>query len=223
MTDWSVSDLQVLKEELLKPEAAISRKEIEKEQRINDILEAAEQAFAEKNFHEVTVDEIAMRVGVSKGSIYLYFKNKEELFFSVLINKTRALVAALTDVVQSNEQFEDCLTEYVRTYIKFFQNNVHYFMLMQSEKTRNSLDAHYQMHEFAENLIHEFLGIIETVIEKGVEQKVLRKAPAISMAKMLAGMLNMFTFSKLILKEEISVEEEVEQVVNLFLNGVRKK
>jgi len=46
------------------------------------ILEVAETVFAEKGFHATKVDEIASRAGVAKGTVYLYFKSKEHLFFS---------------------------------------------------------------------------------------------------------------------------------------------
>ncbi len=51
-----------------------------KEEAKNRILEAANKVFAEKGYHEATMDDIAKRLGVSKGAIYLYFSGKEDLF-----------------------------------------------------------------------------------------------------------------------------------------------
>src|SRR5437870_13659978 len=51
-----------------------------KEEAKSRILEAANKVFAEKGYHEATMDDIAKRLGVSKGAIYLYFSSKEDLF-----------------------------------------------------------------------------------------------------------------------------------------------
>ena len=58
-------------------------KEREKEQRQNDIINAARKLFADKDFDEVSMDEIAREVGLGKSTLYLYFKNKESLYFAV--------------------------------------------------------------------------------------------------------------------------------------------
>src|SRR2546430_5147449 len=51
-----------------------------KEEAKSRILDAANRVFAEKGYHEATMDDIGKRLGVSKGAIYLYFSSKEDLF-----------------------------------------------------------------------------------------------------------------------------------------------
>ena len=51
-----------------------------KEEARSRILNAANKVFAEKGYHEATMEDIAKRLGVSKGAIYLYFSSKEDLF-----------------------------------------------------------------------------------------------------------------------------------------------
>ena len=55
-----------------------SLKDRQREERERLILEAAEELLAEKGYHEMSIDEIAARVGVSKGTVYLHFSSKEE-------------------------------------------------------------------------------------------------------------------------------------------------
>nr|WP_243686751.1 helix-turn-helix domain-containing protein [Methanobacterium formicicum] len=57
------------------------RREREKEQRRNDILKAAEKLFLSREYDNVSMNDIAREVELSKATIYLYFENKEELFF----------------------------------------------------------------------------------------------------------------------------------------------
>ena len=63
----------------------VNWKEREKEQRRNDIVDAAEKLFFEMDYGGVSMDEIARKIGLGKGTLYLYFKNKESLFYAVAL------------------------------------------------------------------------------------------------------------------------------------------
>lgn len=62
----------------------VDRREREKTQRRNTIIDAAEQLFFNKGFANTTIDEVAEMVELSKGTIYLYFKSKEELYCAII-------------------------------------------------------------------------------------------------------------------------------------------
>lgn len=67
--------------------ATADRKEREKEQRKNVILDAAEKLFFSKGFDSVSMEEIAKEVELGKGTLYLYFKSKDSLFFAIISRK----------------------------------------------------------------------------------------------------------------------------------------
>jgi AcrR family transcriptional regulator len=80
-----------------------------KEDRPQEITEAAFEAFAEKGYAATRVEEVAKRAGVSKGLMYLYFKTKEELFKavvkSVVVRRVDALIEAVETTELSSEEF----------------------------------------------------------------------------------------------------------------------
>ena len=85
-----------------------------KEEARSRILDAANKVFAEKGYHEATMDDIAKRLGVSKGAIYLYFSSKEDLFEAMVKTAPQAFKEILyssfgdeADPVQSATQFFD--------------------------------------------------------------------------------------------------------------------
>ncbi len=85
-----------------------------KEEAKSRILEAANRVFAEKGYHEATMDDIAKRLGVSKGAIYLYFASKEDLFEAMCKTAPQAFKEILyssfgaeTNPIQSATQFFD--------------------------------------------------------------------------------------------------------------------
>ena len=63
------------------------RKEKEKEQRRNIILDVAQQLFFSKKYDEITIEEIANKAQLAKGTLYLYFKSKEELYSAVALEE----------------------------------------------------------------------------------------------------------------------------------------
>src|SRR6266566_7221693 len=85
-----------------------------KEEARSRILDAANKVFAEKGYHEATMEDIAKRLGVSKGAIYLYFSSKEDLFEAMVKTAPQAFKEILyssfgdeTNPVQSATQFFD--------------------------------------------------------------------------------------------------------------------
>ena len=199
-----------------------NRKEQEKLARKQDILEAGLQLFAEKDFHEVTVDEIAERVGLSKGTLYLYFKNKEDLFFSIVQDKTDLLYGRLHAAIEYDQSFDDCLKGFVYTFLSFFEEYKPYFKIVQSEKIRLNVDDHYRLHQFGMGAFQTFFNLFIELIEIGKKQKIIRNIETVVLAKNLRGILNSFTFHRVFLGSQETVEQETDHVVDLFLHGVAK-
>ncbi len=74
------------------------RREREKEERRCSILEAAERVFFTKGFAAATMDEVAAEAEVSKGTLYLYFKSKDELFFALSSPSIERVLTELRDI-----------------------------------------------------------------------------------------------------------------------------
>ena len=83
------------------------------------ILEAASSLFAEKSFQEVGIREIAKRAGCSHTTIYLYFKNKDEILFEVASAPLENLYQTTLEIYQSNESVEDRLLGVCHHFIRF--------------------------------------------------------------------------------------------------------
>src|SRR5207249_8991221 len=84
-----------------------------KEEARSRILDAANKVFAERGYHEATMEDIAKRLGVSKGAIYLYFSSKEDLFEAMVKTAPQAFKEILyssfgdeADPVQSATQLD---------------------------------------------------------------------------------------------------------------------
>ena len=131
-----------------------------KEEARSRILDAANKVFAEKGYHEATMDDIAKRLGVSKGAIYLYFSSKEDLFEAMVKTAPQAFKEILyssfgdeADPVQSATQFFDKM-------LKLSASNPGLSFEILSEASRNPTLKRIlkQNHEEYEEVLTSFLA-----------------------------------------------------------------
>jgi TetR/AcrR family transcriptional regulator len=104
-----------------------SRKEREKEQRKKDILDSAEKLFFERGYDNVSMNDIAKDVELSKATLYLYFDNKEELFFAAVLQGTKIMVSMIEEEVEKEETGVNKLAAFSRAYNLFVENYPDYY------------------------------------------------------------------------------------------------
>jgi AcrR family transcriptional regulator len=95
------------------------RKEREKEQRRNDILDAAEKQFFARGYDNVTMDDIAKQVELNKATLYLYFKDKESLYFTVVLRGVRIMGEMVRAREEKAKTGFDKLWEIGHAYVSF--------------------------------------------------------------------------------------------------------
>ena len=105
------------------------RKEREKLQRRNDIIDAAEKVFFSRGFESATMDEIAEKVELSKGTLYLYFKSKEDLQFAIFMRGSDILMKMMKDNLSQDSKGYQRLLELADSFIRFSRENRNYFNL----------------------------------------------------------------------------------------------
>ena len=103
------------------------RKEREKKQRKNDIVDAAEKVFFEKGLNNSTMDEVAKQAELSKGTLYLYFKSKEEIHFEIKIRALNILNRMFQKSISEKKNgFENCV-EIGKAYVEFVNKYRNYY------------------------------------------------------------------------------------------------
>ncbi len=102
------------------------RKQREKEQRRTEIVDAAEKLFYKKGFDNVTMDEIADAVEFSKGSLYLYFKNKDSLFFAIVARMHREYFRQFRKLLDENASGGEQIRTMIRHLVEYTKNHQEY-------------------------------------------------------------------------------------------------
>lgn len=204
------------------------RKEREKENRRHEIISAAESIFFEKGYEIATMDEIATKAELSKGTLYLYFNSKEEIHFSIVVKGLQILNQFLkTDYVESKKGNEN-LMDMGKAYVKFSQQYENYFkaiMHFDSNKIEKLDDEKKQIIFQDESPLVFFIEIIEKGKKDGTIRTDISSAElAIMLWSQTSGILEIIVKRTQIL-DLIGINKE-EMILNNFkilLEGVEIK
>jgi TetR/AcrR family fatty acid metabolism transcriptional regulator len=145
------------------------------------ILEAACKVFAEMGFHQSTISQIAKEAGVADGTIYLYFKNKNDILVQFYEYKTKQVFDRFRESVDQADTAVEKLRNLIRTHLNEFQKDPNMAMVYQAEV--------YQQRRLARDSIKEmskmYRDIITELIERGQEEGSMRRNLYIGLVKRL--------------------------------------
>ena len=100
------------------------------------ILDAATAVFAERDFHQVLVSEVAARAGVGKGTVYLYFPTKDQLHRVALEGSLERLAGEVEAAAGSDAPVDEALRRIVLSILRFFWRRPHLLTLVQRFEQR---------------------------------------------------------------------------------------
>ncbi|MFA5164951.1 MAG: TetR/AcrR family transcriptional regulator [Candidatus Omnitrophota bacterium] len=113
--------------------AGFSRKERDRQLRRSDIFSAAEHIFALKGYHKATIRDIAKEAQYATGTVYLHFKDKDELYLSLFTEKLKTMLSIVEEKMSSAKDAKGKLETFVRESLLFFENNLDFFRIFVSE------------------------------------------------------------------------------------------
>lgn len=148
------------------------RKERERKQRRNDILDAAEKVFFKKGFNQATMDELAEEAELSKGTLYLYFENKEDVYFGIchralilLMEMFKGAVNNQTRGIEKVRAIGQAYYRYAQTYEKYFNTIAHYEMTQLSSEKESPLAR--ECNELGRQMMQVVAGAIQAGMDDG--------------------------------------------------------
>ncbi len=148
------------------------RRAREKAQRRREILDAARQEFFERGFHHPTMDDIAARAQVSKGTIYLYYKSKEAILAHLLLEGLDLLLGQMKAACPVSDAAppEQTLQQLALAYLHFCQTYPNYFrLIMAFDRGRFEESICPELHQQVLEKSLQGLDLLARTIERGVE------------------------------------------------------
>jgi AcrR family transcriptional regulator len=193
------------------------------ESRPEEILEAALHVFGEQGFARTRLEEVARRAGVSKGTLYLYFKSKEDLFREMARACVSASVAQEEEFVRTFEgSTRDLLEQFIRRYWAKMNEpaNLRLVRVVQLELTNFPELARF----FFQEVILRMRSLIQSIIELGIERGEFRPVNPGFVARALQTLCAQLAQSQHHYRaydlHPMSYDELQSGIIDLYLNGV---
>lgn len=188
------------------------------EERTEQILEAASQVFAEKGFASARMDDIAARVGLSKGTLYLYFKSKDALITALLdrlfqreMRDLSALQHASGSVHERLQRFVDAILRDLQTWMRLLPVAYEFLGLIFRNKTVRNAFRQY---------LRTYTSLVRPLIEEGIANGEFRpvdpQQAAIALGALVEGSILLWVYDP----ESVQLEEQIRKGLEIFLKGI---
>ena len=135
------------------------------------ILQAAIEIFSKSNFQNATIAEIARKANVAEGTIYQYFKNKEDLFFSIPVEKTKEFCRELELHLQGIHGVFNKIRKFIWYYLYFFKMNPEYARTLMLEMRVSKSFVKTKSYKSFKPFTNQILEIIEEGQREGMIRK----------------------------------------------------
>src|SRR2546423_2127530 len=186
----------------------------------SSILRAATRVFARSGYFNSKVADIAKAAGVADGTVYLYFKSKNEILHSIFDQNMAEAIAAGRKRIEKVKDPADKLRRIALLHLERLGADRDLAIVFQVE-LRGSTKF---MEEFSAAGFAEYLGLLSSIFEEGQRVGVFRKdVKAKVAAKILFGALDEMATNWVISKRRYQLEPMAEVVLDVFLNGISSK
>jgi len=190
-------------------------------ERRQEILEAAMTLFSQKGFERTTVDEIASSANVGKGTVYLYFDNKEQIFLAIIEKGLLELQELLTDISHTQDFWQQ-VYKIVYTNLEYVEKHREFYRLFLKERLNMKLLNHEETHRIImekHNMLHRLLT---EFLQKGIDQGYLRPGNSHDYCIAVSGILNHFAAIWIMFDSTESLTAKTDTILELILSGIKK-
>ena len=183
------------------------------------ILRAAIDTFAARGFFNAQVADVARAAGVAAGTVYLYFRGKDDLLISIFERTMKEAIAAGRETVRGAVEPVERLRAIARLHLDRMGRDRALAVVFQVELRQSTKF----MERFSATHLREYLGVIRDVIADGQAKGVFRRSvnPTLA-AKLFFGALDEMATNWILSRRKYSLVSEADAIVDLFIGGLAK-
>ena len=184
------------------------------------ILKAATRVFAQRGFFNAQVADVAKAAGVAAGTVYLYFRSKDDLLVSLFERTMKDAIAAGREALAGVTDPRDRLRRVARLHLERLGRDRDLAVVFQVE-LRQSIKF---MERFSSSYLRDYLGLIREAVEAGQAAGIFRtEVSPTTAAKILFGALDEMATNWMLSRRRYPLEADADAVIDLFLNGVHRR
>ncbi len=200
----------------------ISRKEREYLVHRGEILSAAEKVFAAKGFFPTTMSEIAETAEFGTGTLYKYFKSKEDLYFTLIDEKTDEINRLVKSELLQKTSAIERIKKVLGLQLEFIERNRDFFRIYTSEGSRFEWTVKDELGKGIHEKMVTYIHILAEVMNQGIEGGEFRALNPMELAHALVGIVNSYIFEWLISPQSYPLISKLDTVLEIFLGGAQQ-
>ena len=185
------------------------------EKKRHRIMEVASRVFAERDYHAVTMDDVARRSGVGKGTLYRYFDSKEDLFIALMDEGLALLADRLEEEQKAEVPPTETLSRMIHTIVRSFCQHLPFFRILNGDKGRLIVRKKQLFHERRRRMV----TALGRVLERGMAAGVFRHLDPEVAPSLLIGMVWGMVLNH---SERATPEALAAVIVDIFFRGTLK-
>jgi TetR/AcrR family fatty acid metabolism transcriptional regulator len=190
---------------------------VEKNHKYHQILEAAVRVFARQGFYQSTVAKIAREAGVADGTIYLYFKNKDDILVQFFSFRAKQVFESFREAVDRADSSLDKLRNLVRRHLAEFQRDRDGAVVYQVETHQSSRLAEAQIKAMSQM----YRDLISEIVEQGQQDGTIRKDLYVGLVKrLIIGAVDEVINTWLHSDGQYDLVSMADPLVELFMKGI---
>lgn len=182
------------------------------------IVDAAVIVIAENGYHQAQVSKIAKEAGVADGTIYLYFKNKEDILISVFREKMGVFVENVKEILKKEISATEMLAKMIENHFSLLNGDRHLAIVTQLELRQSNKELRYRINE----VLKEYLTLLDTILKEGIEKGEFDERIDIRLARqMVFGTIDETITSWVMNDQKYDLMKLAPEVHRLILNGMK--
>jgi TetR/AcrR family fatty acid metabolism transcriptional regulator len=182
------------------------------------IIQAAIEVFSKKDFKSASISEIAQKASVANGTIYQYFKNKEDLFFAIPIEKTIEFRSHLELHLEGISGAFNKLRKFVWYFLYFFKTNPGYGRILMLEMRVSKSFVQTETYDFLKQSVSQ---IIDIIIEGQNEGVIRQDTDVYILRHLVLGIVEHMVSRWLLKGEKYDLLEHHEEVSRILIDGLK--
>jgi TetR/AcrR family fatty acid metabolism transcriptional regulator len=185
--------------------------------RKQQIMQAAIEVFGKYSYQNANISEIARKAGIAEGTIYQYFKNKQDLFFAIGLERTKDFCRQIDVQLEGITGTVDRLRKFVWYYLSYFKTNPDYVrsLMLEMRVSRDFVKSksYKSFRAFSKQVLQ--------ILKEGQEEGIIRKDVDLYLAQqLLLGILEHVVTRWLLKGEKYDLLQCHDQVSDLVITGV---
>ena len=200
----------------------------EKEQRRNDIIDAAEKLFFSRGYENVTMDDVAKEVELARGTLYLYFKNKDDIYLAIATRGAKIFNHMLSDCCQGEQTGFEKAKSLFSTFYEFYKSYPGYYLANWHSQMPRYNEADLSAMDELKRIRSDNFRIVAAAISEGIQDGTVRddldptKTTLFWMSS-LQGVFNITPAVEMHMQiNRVGHDELIEYVMRLILRSVEK-